>query len=101
MTEGIWIGVAGIAVVAVLMKVAGPLLGPHELPEPAVRVVAHLAPALLTGLVVADLAGRRWSAFDPALAAGIAAAGLLRWRLGGIVVPVLGAVAVTAGLRLG
>lgn len=52
MTE-VWITIAGLTVATMALKAAGPLIvGGRELPEGALAVIALLAPALLTALVL-------------------------------------------------
>jgi hypothetical protein len=98
---GTWPLIAVLFVGTVAFKAAGPLaLGHRRPPEPALRVIALVAPALLTGLViyetfVADSSGLTVDArlVGLAVAAGAAAA-----RLPMMVVIVLAAGA-TAALR--
>ncbi len=97
--SAVWLGLTGILLVTVATKAAGALLGPESLSERALAVVALLAPALLAGLVIADVAGRSWDDVDPAVLAGLAVAAGLRTRVGGIVVPLVTAAAVTAAVR--
>ena len=52
MTE-VWITIAGLTATTMALKAAGPLIvGGRELPERALAVIALLAPALLTALVL-------------------------------------------------
>jgi hypothetical protein len=95
--------VAGIVVLACMnfvFKAAGPALLMDAEPSPTVQeLIISLSPALLTGLVVVELAGPRWADLDwttlPALAMAAVA-----YRKG---VPdllcILVAVGVAAGLR--
>jgi branched-subunit amino acid transport protein len=49
----VWITIAGLTVATMALKAAGPLIvGGRELPERALAVIALLAPALLTALVL-------------------------------------------------
>jgi branched-subunit amino acid transport protein len=49
----IWITIAGLTVATMALKAAGPLIvGGRELPDAALAVIALLAPALLTALVL-------------------------------------------------
>jgi branched-subunit amino acid transport protein len=49
----VWITIAGLTAATVALKAAGPLIvGGRELPESALAVIALLAPALLTALVL-------------------------------------------------
>jgi uncharacterized membrane protein len=72
----VWISIAVLAVANFAMKAAGPvLIGGRELPEPVIKVIALLAPAILAALVfVGALSDGRSLAFD-AQAAGVAVSG--------------------------
>jgi branched-subunit amino acid transport protein len=49
----VWITIAGLTATTIALKAAGPLIvGGRELPERALAVIALLAPALLTALVL-------------------------------------------------
>jgi hypothetical protein len=49
----VWVTIAGLTAATVALKAAGPLIvGGRELPERALAVIALLAPALLTALVL-------------------------------------------------
>jgi len=49
----VWITIAGLTATTMALKAAGPLIvGGRELPERALAVIALLAPALLTALVL-------------------------------------------------
>jgi branched-subunit amino acid transport protein len=97
----LWVTIFLVAAVSVALKAAGPaLLGDRELPAWTAGVIAALAPALLTGLVLTDVTGPAWQHLDWRLCTGLTAAGgayLLR-------APILAAIALgvvlTAGLRL-
>lgn len=97
---GIWWVVIGLIVVCSASRMIGPaVLGDRELPAPARRVVMMLAPALLAGLVVTQLAGERWTGLETGMLVGVAAAGVARWlRAPGIVAVIIGA-AVAAAVR--
>jgi branched-subunit amino acid transport protein len=95
-----WSLIAGCAAVTFAIKAAGPIaLGGRELPPWFSRVVALLAPALLSALVVTQALADGDELSVAGDTAGVAAAGLLLWRGASIVVGVLVAAAVTAGLR--
>jgi branched-subunit amino acid transport protein len=99
-TLNVWALIAGCVVGTVLIKGAGPvMLGGRELPPVALRVIACMAPALLAALVVtaAFADGREWHV--GAETVGMLAGGVLLWRGRSVVLAVLVAVAVTAGLR--
>jgi branched-subunit amino acid transport protein len=97
----VWITIALLTIGTVAIKSVGPVaLGGRDLPPRATNVVARLAPSLLAALVVVDTFGgtERTLAIDET-AAGLLAAGLaLLAKLPMIVVVVIAAV-VTAGLR--
>jgi branched-subunit amino acid transport protein len=96
----LWATIFLVAAVSVCLKAAGPaLLGDRELPAWTSGVIAALAPALLTGLVLTDVTGPEWSHLDWRLCAGLGGAGgAYLWR-----VPILPSIALgvilTAGLR--
>ncbi|MGI8610642.1 MAG: AzlD domain-containing protein [Candidatus Dormibacteria bacterium] len=93
--------VAASAVVTTAIKAAGPLvLGAHPLPAPAQRIMALLAPALLTALVVTNTFATGRHLVVDARAAGVAAACVCIALRAPLLVTVIAAAAVTAGLRL-
>lgn len=97
----IWWVVVGLVVVTAVTKAAGPvLLGGRDLPGWFLRLAAVAAPALLSALVVTSVLaeGERWSVGADTV--GVAAAGVVLWRRGSVVVAVAVAVTVTVGLRL-
>jgi branched-subunit amino acid transport protein len=100
--EGVvWVCVAAVALISFTIKGIGPaLLGSRPLPRRVRAVVALIAPALVAALVVVEMVGPRWSAFDPPVAAGVITAVAARLLRAPRLVAVLLAVAVTAGLRL-
>jgi branched-subunit amino acid transport protein len=92
--------ILGCALITFAIKAAGPVaLGGRELPERVTDVIMLLGPALLSALVVTQALanGDRW-AVDEATA-GVAAAGILAWRGASVVLCIVVAAAVTAGLR--
>lgn len=96
-----WLLVALLAVMGVVVKAAGPaLVGGRALPRRAGAVIALMAPALLTALVVTSVLseGRRLTL--GADTAGVAVAGVLLVLRAPLLLACLVAVAVTAGLRL-
>jgi branched-subunit amino acid transport protein len=96
-----WTLIALCAVTLLLVKGLGPAVtGGRELPAPAVRVVVLLAPALLTALVVTSALADGPRLHVGADTVGVAVAGVLLWRGLHVVLAVLAAAAVTAGLRL-
>jgi branched-subunit amino acid transport protein len=96
----VWVMIALLTIGTVAIKATGPLaLGGRDLPPRLSGVVARLAPALLSALVVVETFGR-----DRALGVDESAVGLLAAALAlaaklPIVVVVIIAAAVTAGLR--
>jgi hypothetical protein len=95
-----WILVAAIGGATVALKAVGPLLvGGRELPEPVLRVVALLAPALLAALVAVQIfAGERALVVD-ARVVGLAAAVLALLARAPILVVVAVAAVATALAR--
>jgi hypothetical protein len=96
----VWITIALLAVGTVAIKASGPVaLGGRDLPPRLNGVVARLAPALLSALVVVETFGHGHKLEVNESAVGLAAAAVaLAFKLP-IVVVVLIAAAVTAGLR--
>lgn len=88
------------ALVTMAIKACGPLLlGAHPLPDTARRLMALLAPALLSALVVTNtVASGRHLVLD-ARAAGLAAAAACVALRAPVLVTVVVAAAVAAGLR--
>jgi branched-subunit amino acid transport protein len=97
----VWLLIAALAVMAFLVKGIGPaLVGGRALPRWASRVIALLAPALLTALVLTSVLsdGRRLTAGADTV--GVAVAGCLLLLRAPLLVACLAAVVVTATLRL-
>jgi branched-subunit amino acid transport protein len=95
-----WLLIAGCVVTTVLIKAAGPvLLGGRDLPAVFLRVIACMAPALLTALVVTSVFADGQSFRVGADAVGVLAGGVLLWRGRSVVLAVVVAMAVTAVLR--
>jgi branched-subunit amino acid transport protein len=95
-----WWTILGLAVATALVKAAGPVVFGGRTAHPAfLRVVAMMAPALLAALVVTSLFADGRHLGIGADTVGVAAGGLLLWRGRSLVLAVLLAVAVTAGLR--
>ena len=100
MTATIWWTIAGCTVVTAIIKGIGPVaLGGREMPPRLTGVIVLMAPALLAALVVTSTfaVGDRWHV--GAHTVGVAAGGLVLLRRGPLIVAVVLAVAVTAGLR--
>ncbi len=89
----LWITIAAVALASAAIKAAGPVLvGGRELPGSAVAVIALLAPALLSALVITETFGEDGHLVVDERAVGVAVAGVaLALRA-----PVLVAVALAA-----
>jgi branched-subunit amino acid transport protein len=76
MTE-VWVTIGGLALASAAIKAAGPVaLGGRELPRSADAVIALLAPALLTALVLTDTFADGKELTVDARAAGLLCAGV-------------------------
>jgi branched-subunit amino acid transport protein len=95
-----WVTIALLTLGTVAIKATGPVaLGGRDLPPRLAGVVGRLAPALLAALVVVETFGRDHSLGVNESAVGLLAAAVaLAARLPMIVVVIIAA-AVTAGLR--
>jgi branched-subunit amino acid transport protein len=95
-----WVLIGVLAVGTLAFKMAGPLsLTATDLPPAATRVIALIAPALLTALVVSStFVDEQRLALD-ARAAGLAAGILALWLRLPVLVALVAAVGVTALLR--
>ena len=99
MTE-VWTTIGVLAVAGAAIKATGPVLvGGRELPGWATGIIALLAPALLTALVVVDTFGSEQELVLDARAGGLAAAGVAVALRAPLLVTVTAAAAATAGLR--
>lgn len=89
----LWLSLLAVTVANWALKAAGPLaLGDRPLPSAARRVVSLMAPVLLSGLIVVELAGPDWGALDWPQLIGVVVAGLA-WS---VRAPMLAAVVVGA-----
>jgi branched-subunit amino acid transport protein len=96
----VWVTIALLTIGTVAIKAVGPVaLGGRDLPPRLGGVVARLAPALLSALVVVETFGRDHALGINESAAGLLAAGLALAARLPMVVAVIIAAAVTAGLR--
>jgi branched-subunit amino acid transport protein len=96
----VWLVVALCAAATAVTKGLGPALtGGRDLPAPAVRVVGLLGSALVSALVVTNALADGDRIVVGADTAGVLVAGVLLWRRAPLVVVVVAAAAVTAGLR--
>jgi branched-subunit amino acid transport protein len=96
----VWVLILGCAALTALIKAFGPvLLGGRKIPPWFTRVIVLMAPTLLCALVVTSVfaSGRSWSVGAHTI--GVAVAALMLWRRHSLVLCVLVAVLVTAGLR--
>lgn len=99
-TTTAWLAVVLVAMTTFGTKGLGPLaLGSRELPGPVVRVVVLLGAPLLAALVVTTALADGGELHVGADTGGVAVAGLLIWRRAPVLVVVVVAAAVTAGLR--
>ena len=96
----IWILIILVAALTAAIKAAGPMaLGGRELPAWFSSIVTVMPAAVLAALVVTSaLANGEELSVGPDTA-GVAAAGFIAWRGGSVVMCVVVAAAVTAGLR--
>ena len=100
MTE-VWLTIGLVALASFTLKAAGPLvLGDRQLGPRATRVVALLAPALLTALVLVDTVTSGQRLVVDARLAGVAAAGVAMLLRAPLLVSLGVAVATTALVRL-
>lgn len=96
----VWLSILAVTLANWLLKAAGPLvLGDRALPAVARRVVALMAPVLLAGLIVVELAGPDWEHVDRAQVAGVGVAGLAWAARAPMLVAVLAGALAAAGLR--
>ena len=97
----LWLSIFAVTLANWLMKASGPLaLGDRTLPPVARRVVALMAPVLLAGLIVVELAGPDWDHLDGPQVLGVAAAGVAYRLRAPMLVAVLIGAAAAAGVRL-
>jgi branched-subunit amino acid transport protein len=99
MTE-VWLTIGGLFAATVAIKAAGPLiLGRRELPAGAYAVIALLAPALLTALILTDTFAREQELTVDARAGGFACAAVAVALRAPLLVTVLVAAVGAAALR--
>jgi branched-subunit amino acid transport protein len=68
----LWLAILAVTMANWLLKAAGPLiLGKRNLPPVARDVVSLMAPVLLAGLIVVELAGPGWEGLDREQVAGV------------------------------
>jgi hypothetical protein len=96
----VWITIAGLTAATVALKAAGPLIvGGRELPDRALAVIALLAPALLTALVLTGTFTDDGELTLDARAVGLGCAGLAAVLRAPLLVTVLVAAVGTAAVR--
>lgn len=96
----LWLAILAVTVANWALKASGPVvLGKRTLPPVARGVISLMAPVLLAGLIVVELAGPGWDGISPTQIAGVAVAGGA-WALRApmLVAVLIGALA-TAALR--
>ena len=94
------VGIVALALMNFAFKATGPaLLMDAEPSRTAQELVISLSPALLTGLVVVELAGSRWANLDWTALAALAAAAVAYRKGVPDLVCILIAVGLAAGLR--
>ena len=97
----VWLTIALVAVASATIKAAGPLLlGDRELGPRATRVIALLAPALLTALVLVGTVTTGQRLVIDARLAGIAAAWVALLLRAPMLIVLAAAVLTTALVRL-
>ncbi|MFJ8934774.1 AzlD domain-containing protein [Streptomyces sp. NPDC102365] len=102
MNQGhLWWAIVCVALISFTFKAAGPaVLGDRRLPPAARAVIALLAPVLLAGLLVVDVAGPRWTSLDGPLLTGLATVAVVRLLRAPILLAILAGTVVTALIRL-
>ena len=97
----LWLVIAMVSIANLAIKAAGPIVvGGRALPSRLVGVIALLAPALLTALVVADTFSHGGDFGVDAKAAGVGAAGVAVVLRAPLFLVVVVAAATTALVRL-
>jgi hypothetical protein len=100
-TATAWVLIAVLAVGTVVVKIAGPVVaGGRELPPALTRVIALLAPALLAALVVLGTFTTDRDLVLDARAAGLVTALVALLLRAPVLVALIAAAVVTAGVRL-
>jgi branched-subunit amino acid transport protein len=95
-----WVTILALALITAAIKASGPvLLGGRALPRRVMNVVMLLAPALLAALVMVQTFSDEREIVLDARAAGVGAAALALALRAPILVTIVVAAAVTAGIR--
>jgi uncharacterized membrane protein len=98
--SAVWITIAGLAAATAAIKAAGPLtLGGRPLSPRLLVIISLLAPALLAALVATQTFADGQDLVIDARAAGVAAAAATIALRAPLVVTIMVAAVVTAGLR--
>ncbi len=94
------VGIVALALINFAFKAAGPALLMDAEPSPTMQeLVISLSPALLTGLVVVELAGARWAHLDWTTLPALAGAAVAYRKGMPDLLCILIAVGLAAGLR--
>ena len=100
MKHDVWIAIAALTVICFAIKAVGPVaLGGRELPRWAERMIALVPCALLPALIVVETFADGRDLVLDARAAGLAAAMAVLALRGSMLVVLLVAAVVTAGVR--
>jgi uncharacterized membrane protein len=96
----LWLAILAVTMANWMLKAAGPVaLGKRNLPKRARGVISLMAPVLLAGLIVVELAGPGWAGITRTQVAGVAIAGAARALRAPMLVAVLIGAIATAALR--
>ena len=96
----IWAGILGAAAISLAIKAAGPtLVGRRRLPAWTRGVIALLAPALLSALVVVEVVGPHWSTLNGPVLGGLAATAAAKLLRAPLLLAVLVGIVATALIR--
>ncbi len=100
MKHDVWIAIVALTVICFVIKAPGPVaLGGRDLPRWADQLIALVPAALLPALIVVETFAHGKELVLDARAAGVAAAMVVLALRGSMLVVLLVAAAVTAGLR--
>ncbi len=100
MKHDVWIAIAVLTVVCFAIKAAGPVaLGGRDLPHWADQLIALVPSALLPALIVVETFAQGKELVLDARAAGLAAAMVVLALRGSMLIVLLVAAVVTAGVR--
>ena len=97
----LWLSVLAVTLANWALKASGPLaLGSRQLPRAVQSIISLMAPALLAGLIVVDLAGAGWSGLNWQQLLGVGVAGVARVLKAPMLVAVICGAVATGLLRL-